>query len=424
MTADADPSLQRGAILMSQRRFAEAESFFRQSLAGDPRNARALHLLAQAQFHQPGGAAAALATIDDAIRVEPEWADLHASRSQTLVRMNRREEAVSAAVKAAELDPFSVYAHSARAAALLHDGRHSEAENAARLAVSLDPDDDFAANILAESMRIQGRMQENAGQIRAMLERDAANPFTHASAGWAALQNGERDKAQEHFLEALRLDPGNESARAGLLETYKARSPVYRGYLNYCFWIQRFSHGRQVAILVGMFIAVILARKMLLAVNAYWLYLVLGIAYILLVLWSHLASAVGNFLVLVDRVARRSLRTMEKVEGACVGFALLAGLPLTIAGVVISSSLAVILGAGLVCSAIPLARTFTNESRIGSRLFGSIAALILGGSWIAAASAVWPDAVPPKTGNTVFTVTVLLAAASTWLAGMRSLREE
>jgi Tfp pilus assembly protein PilF len=365
-----------------------------------------------------------MAAIGDAIGIEPEWSDLHATRSHILVRMNRREEAVSAAGQAVGLAPFSVYAHSAMAAALLHAEKYADAENAARLALSLDPDDDFAANILAEALRIQGKSQENAGQIRAMLSRDPENPHTHASAGWAALQDGDRAKAQEHFLEALRLDPENEAARAGLLEAYKARSPLYRGHLSYCFWIQRFSHGRQVGLLIGMLLAVILARRMLLAANAYWLYLAVGIVYILFVLWSHLASAVGNFLVLVDRIARRSLRTMEKVEGACVGTALIAGLPLAIFGVAAVSEFAVIVGAGLVCSAIPLARTFTNPSKIGSRLFGSLAFLILAGSMFAAAGELWPDRIPPRASSAVFTGAVLLAATSTWLAGMRSLREE
>jgi tetratricopeptide (TPR) repeat protein len=424
MTDDADPILQRGAILLTQRRFAEAESFFMQSLAANPRNAQALHLLAQARLHRPDGAATALSAIQDAIGVEPEWSDLHATRSQILVRLNRREDAVSAGEKAVALAPFSVYAHSARAAALLHAERFADAEGAARLALSIDPDDDFAANILAETLRIQGKTQENADQVRAMLSRDPENPCTHASAGWSALQKGDRAKAEEHFLEALRLDPGNETARAGLLDVYKARSPLYRGYLNYCFWIQRFSHGRQVGLLIGMLLAVILARRMLLAANAYWLYLAVGLVYILFVLWSHLASAVGNFLVLVDRIARRSLRPMEKMEGACVGTALIIGLPLAIVGVAALSELAVIVGAGLVCSAIPLARTFTNPSKIGSRLFGGLATLILAGSLFAAAGELWPEHIPPSASGAVFTGAVLLTAASTWLAGMRSLREE
>lgn len=424
MTDDTDPTIQRGLILLSQRRYAEAETYFRQSLAQNPRNARALLCLAQCQANQPGKARTALATMDDAISVEPEWSDLHAGRSQILVRLNRRGDAVASATKAVQLDPFSVYAHSVRAAALFHDQQYAEAEAAARFALSLDPDDDFAANIFADAMRIQGKKEENADQIRGMLSRDPENPHTHASAGWAALQGSDREKAQEHFLEALRMDPDNESARSGLIETYKARSPFYRGYLKYCFWIQRFSHGRQVVILFGIVAAVMLIKGLLLAAHAYWLYIAVGLAYLVLVLWSHLASSVGNFLILLDPVARRALRPGEKRQGLFVGVAVATGVPLAIVGALTPHDAVLVLGVGFIGSAIPFAATFTNPSSIGAGIFGSIGALVLAGGCIAAAGIAWPGLVPPLFLGPIIKWTGLLAVASTWLTGIRSLREE
>jgi tetratricopeptide (TPR) repeat protein len=424
MTDDPDPNVQRGLLLMAQRRFSDAEAYFRQSLARNPRNAVALQHLAQCQLRQPDSAKVALATIDDAIGVEPEWSDLHATRSQVLIGLNRRDDAVTAAIKAVELDPFNVYAHSVRAAALFHAERYADAENAARFALSLDPDDDFAANILAGAMRIQGKKEENADQIRGMLSRDPENPHTHASAGWSALQNDDREKAQEHFVEALRMDPDNESARSGLLETYKARSPFYRGYLKYCFWSQRFTHNNRIGILVGIVVGIMLAKRLLLAANAYWLYLVLGFTYVLLVLWSHLASGVGNFFILLDRVARRSLRPAEKRDGLFVGGAVGVGIALTVAGVFMSSEPATIIGVGFIASAIPFACTFTNPSKLGARLFGAIAVFILVGSWVSAAGFAWPGSVPKEILSPLVMLTVFLAVASTWLAGVRSLREE
>jgi len=327
-------------------------------------------------------------------------------------------------MKAVELDPFNVYAHSVRAAALFHAECYADAENAARFALSLDPDDDFVANILAGATRVQGKKEENADEIRGMLSRDPENPHTHASAAWSALQNGDREKAQEHFLEALGMHPDHESARSALLETYKPRSPFYRGYLRYCSWIQNFTHGNRIAILVGIAVAIMFGKSLLLAADAYWLYLALGFGYLLLVLWSHLASSVGNFLILLDRVARRSLRAPEKRHGLFVGGAVGVPIALTVAGVLMPSEPVTIVGVGFIASAIPFACTFTNPSRLGARLFGAIAMFILVGSWVSAAGFAWPGSVPEEVHGLLVKATLIWAVASPWLAGVRSLREE
>ncbi len=79
----ASPSSQRGLVLLEQRRYAEAEKYFRESLAGDPQDAFALFHLAVCQSNQDHNTDA-LASVEQALRLEPEIADFFALRALIL----------------------------------------------------------------------------------------------------------------------------------------------------------------------------------------------------------------------------------------------------------------------------------------------------------------------------------------------------
>jgi len=74
-------------------------------------------------------------------------------------------------------------------------------------------------------------------------------PFRTANQGWNCLHRNNPRRAQDHFREALRLNPELEYARQGMLEALKARNPVYRGMLAYFLWM-----GRQSGRFQGVFI--------------------------------------------------------------------------------------------------------------------------------------------------------------------------
>ena len=249
------PQILRGLQLKDLGRYPEAERAFKEALAQEPNDAFTLHQLAACQFHQSGRQREALATVDAAIAIEPNSADHHILRSFILSHLNRSKEALETARLAISLDPLRSGAFTAAAQAHLHLENWADAEAAARKALALDADNSASANQLAQALRLQNKLAENASHLAGMLARDPADPHTHASAGWAALQRGERRTAEVHFREALRLSPGFESAREGLLTSFRARSPLYRAYLRYCFAMQRLGKGRQWAVIIGAYVA-------------------------------------------------------------------------------------------------------------------------------------------------------------------------
>ena len=79
--------------------------------------------------------------------------------------------------------------------------------------------------------------QANA-TVEASLARDPDNPYTHQAQGFAMLQQGDAKRALKHFQEALRLSPGFEPARNGLLVALRAKNPAYRLLLRFFLWMQ------------------------------------------------------------------------------------------------------------------------------------------------------------------------------------------
>ena len=305
-------------------------------------------------------------------------------------------------------------AFTAEAQAHLQTEQWPRAEQSARQALALDADNSAAANQLAQALRLQNKNAENAAHLAGMLARDPEDPFTHANAGWTALQRGEHRAAETHFREALRLDPDFESARDGLLNSFRARSPIYRTYLRYCFFMQRLSSGARWAVIIGLYFGVKLAGQIpggdaLVAL------------YMLFVLWVWVAKPVGNFFLLFDSFARYALRPREKLEAAAVGGSLGPGLALLIASFAFGWPAVVTLGIGLIAASFPLSMTFTNGSRPGTWLFGTVAAVTLLGAALTTLAHLVP-LLDQGTARQIFTVGAIGCLAATWLGNVPALR--
>jgi tetratricopeptide (TPR) repeat protein len=292
-----------------------------------------------------------------------------------------------------------------------------DAERSARMALALDADNTTAANQLAQALRLQNKMAENAGHIAGMLARDPEDPYTHANAGWSALQRGDHRVAEAHFREALRHDPDFESAREGLMNSFRARSPIYRAYLSYCFAMQRLSARSRWAVIIGLYIGARLASRLPNGVGLAAIAL-----YVLFCLWVWVARPVGNLMLLTDRFARHALRRDERTEALVVGGSLCAGLAALAGGLGLGNELLLTLGIGLIAQSFPLALTFTNPSRIGARLFGAIGAITALATLLSILQPI-TTAIPSYFSDNLFVVGCFACLASTWLGNIPALRK-
>jgi tetratricopeptide (TPR) repeat protein len=194
----------------------------------------------------------------------------------------------------------------------------------AEAALALNPEHVQSANLRAMALVRLGRKSEAAATVNYALERAPENAFSHANQGWTCLHQNDPRKAQEHFREALRLDPEMEFARQGMLEALKARNPIYRGMLAYYLWIGRKSGRGQWAFVIGTIIVLNLVRgSARILGGAFW---VLVVAFYLFIYLSWTARPMFNLLLRLDRFGRCVLSHDERVATNWFGGVLAAAL--------------------------------------------------------------------------------------------------
>jgi len=412
-----------GLLLQEQGRLEEAEVCFRNVLAREPDNDFVHSRLALCQMSQEGRKKEALASIEEAIRLRADEGFYHAVRALVLADLHRTRDALDSADRAIAFAPEDSFALSAKASVYSAMQRWADAEEWCRKALAIDAENALASNLLTHVLRLQGKGEENEAAVAQLLADDPENSLAHVNAGWAALARHDHGAAETHFREALRLDPESDAARQGLLESFKARSWFYRTYLRYCFFMQRFTAGKQWLIIIGLYVVYRVAKEVMDRVHP-----VLAGGLIVLwlgfVMWVWLAPGIGNFLVFLDRSARHALRASEKRLGLAVGGGLCAGVVLTAVGIATAIDGLFVPGVGLLLATVPASLAFDNESRNGRIVFGLITAFVVLGAVVAA----WDETVlHPQPGLGGWTgllalPVVLATVACTWLGNIPSLR--
>lgn len=407
-----EAKLQRADILHDHHRNEEALALLNEVISEDPECDEAYFQKAWVFLDMKNRKKEALVAINHAIAIDPEFATYTASKSIILSQLDREKEALTVARSAIEQDSDISLAWVAQATA--HGGMNqwAKAETSIRKALELNPDDTTASNLLSVYLRMQGKLETTEAEIQQRLSENAEDDFTHANAGWLALQQGDYAKAETHCMEALRIDSTSEYARSGLLEVYKARSWFYRLYLRWVFFIQKFSEKSQFAIIIIIYIGFRVLRGMAHAVHP-GLGFLLGLAFLLFVFGSWIAGGMGHFLILKDRVARHALNAAEKRDGLAVGGMFLIGLLLAVIGLVTSHLSWAGAGGALLASTLPASRVFLNDSIAGRVIFGS--------AWLASIGI----AVSTVVQNDVKMISyaVLLSFLCTWLGMIPALNK-
>ena len=192
-------------ILEALRRgdHAQALAAASDAVAGNPQDAKALHLLAAAQ-QQSGDAAAALVSIDRAIALQPEEADLHFQRAGLLLGSRDLDAAQAALARSIGLDPNLFGAYVMQAQLALGRGELDETERLCRLAARIAP----------------------------------GHPELAAIEGMVALRRGDAPRAQEILARAAQQAPDDPHVRYALGFTYMAQGHLafaeqaFRGVLG------------------------------------------------------------------------------------------------------------------------------------------------------------------------------------------------
>lgn len=423
---DSQPSAQacfeRGQLLRRQQRHEDAARMFQQALQADPNHAPSYAMLALCWMREDGKKMQAVEAARRAVTLEPEDAFMRGVLALAIANSAKDgqdsvlQQARLAATEAVRLDPDSDFAHTVEAQIYLRLRKYPEAEASARRALAIDTENTTATEVLSAALLLQRKDEDHDHLVRYQLENNPEDDSSHTSAGWRALMKGQHREANKHFLEALRLNPMNEGARLGLVESYRARSWVYGGYLRFSHAMNRFSEGKQNAIMIGGLVAFQLLRRALQGISPF-LASALVAVWLTLVFWSHLARGVGSFFMLFDGFARRALKPVEKWEGIAVGGATLTALLYLLGSWATSEAGLSMVALALFFSAIASAAAFTNDHHVGKYVYGVAAGIAGVGAVVTLFSLVLPF--PQGVGEMSSTVAVLIGFVISWLRPFR-----
>ena len=292
-------------------------------LPRSPTGIDALSLLARCQVKLNKNEAA-LATIRQALALSPDDDRLIFQHARVLYLMDRFEAAVEQIQAAIRMNPAEAIYFGLLADIKLHMKRYEEALQYADQGLSIDPDDTFCLNTRAAALIKLKRPDDAFDTIATSLESDPQNSFTHTNLGWSKLETGEHKAALEHFREALRLNPTNNYAQAGMVEAIKARNIFYRLFLRYVFWMNRMSAKYQWGFIIGIYLLFRILQGLAESNPAWQPFLMpLVYAYLIFALSTWFMEPLANLFLLVNPYGRFALSRRERLSAMLVGVSLL-----------------------------------------------------------------------------------------------------
>lgn len=328
----------RAELLFQQGRYEQALAEFQQQLRDDPEDAHTLarqSLCLSAMDRYPE----AVRQAETAIRWAPDAPDAHFALSRALVGQKKYTDALRSLNQAIALDPFEVVFFGLKSVIHLDQYEWQAALAAADMGLAVDPENASCLNSRIIALTKLGRHVEATLTAENALARNPMVAETHASHGWTLLSNGQWQEARKHFLEALRLDPTSEWAQHGLVESIKARNPVYRLALNYAVQMSRLSPKVQLGLIFGGMIAVNVLGQIGKSAPAFALpATILTVVYLLAVYFIWIAEPLSNLLLRLHPLGKHALsrdqRSGANLIGVCYLIALgqtvmaLSGMPL------------------------------------------------------------------------------------------------
>jgi len=305
--------LERADLLLSQGRYKDAESNIKKALEQEPENDYALGLLGRC-FLNSGRYNDGIDVIRKAIAIDPNDSFYYYLLGFAYYHKNEHHQAIENLNHAIRLDPYNAEYFGLLAHVLIEEREFEQALDKANEGLELNAENITCLNARSIALNKLKRTEEAIATMQNALAQDPDNEVTHATIGWNLLEKGKHKDAQKHFLEAMRIDPNQAYAKAGLKESLKSKLPPYRWLLQYSFWVQNKTRKTAFAIPILIYIAfrVLVALSSGLGAIAGVIIGVLIVGYLLFVFTSWTVNSIANFFLLFHRIGKYALTVSEK----------------------------------------------------------------------------------------------------------------
>ena len=307
--------LERGRLLLTQRRTAEAEKEFRQALANDPHNPIVLALLAECYLDSKRFAEA-LELSQQAVGMGPTNPFLQYTLARAFFYNKNTVKAREAIHEGLRLNPYDADFFYLDAHIYFYEEKWEACLSAAEKGLEINPESVNLINLRAQALIKLNRKKEAAQTLDFALHKAPEDSFSHANKGWVAIEQDQYEVAIRHFREALRLNPESEFARAGLKEAIKAKNVFYRYILKYFLWIGKMNQRGRWIFIIGIYVIyrIILEIAQNYPQLANLLYPII-FAYILFAFSSWIALPVSNLFLRLHPLGKYAL-TEDEIKGS------------------------------------------------------------------------------------------------------------
>lgn len=315
------PRLRRASVLSGQGRHELASKELRGHLAEEPTDATA-HALLAVTLAELGEWDEAEESARTAIGHDADLPLAHYALANVLLDRRRFDEAADVAREAIRLHPVQPDFYATLSSVELARRDWQKALETAQEGLKFDAEHVACNNLRATALVRLGRKTEAGVTMDSTLSRHPEDSTSHANMGWTRLEQGDRREAMEHFREALRLDPQNDWARAGLVEAIKAGNPVYALMLKYFLWMGKLSSRAMWTIIIGGYIGYRALREV--ARDPAWAPWVtpLIVVYVAFVLLTWLAAPLFDLALRLHPMGKHALDDDDRARAALVGSAL------------------------------------------------------------------------------------------------------
>jgi tetratricopeptide (TPR) repeat protein len=204
-----------GLTLARNADYRSDEAILSDTVAKRPGNAAALNNYGNILAHSDR-AEEAVVRYEQALRIEPDYADVHYNDANALKKLGRLPEAITHYEEAVRLKPNFAGARNALGVALCLAGRQPEGLEQLERAVQMEPAQPEWHRSLGNALRAEGRLAEALGQYEETLRLAPDSAQSHCDLGNAMREAGRLPEAIEEYKEAVRIDPAQPSVQNDL----------------------------------------------------------------------------------------------------------------------------------------------------------------------------------------------------------------
>jgi tetratricopeptide (TPR) repeat protein len=204
-----------GTSMRELGRMTEARELFQQALRIDPDYADAHNNLGMV-LAQTGKIEEAITRYEQALRVDPDYADAHNNLATALAQTGKMGEAIAHYEQALRINPDLADVHNNLGMALAQTGKIKEAIAHYEQALRINPDYAEVHYNLGTALAQLDRVPEAIVQYEQTLGIKPDYAEAHSSLGVVLARLGESEDAIKQYQEALRIEPDNAAAHYNL----------------------------------------------------------------------------------------------------------------------------------------------------------------------------------------------------------------